>query len=60
MEQGLDFWDGRVLARGFLNRTYDAGPLGSMFIDEDGERQNKVCLCSFDNNTRDFTVSNVF
>ncbi|OQV17407.1 hypothetical protein BV898_08510 [Hypsibius exemplaris] len=45
----IDVFDGRMLAAQFLNKSFSAGSMGEIFIDDSGERQTKICLSVFGN-----------
>ncbi|XP_055347762.1 receptor-type guanylate cyclase gcy-28-like [Paramacrobiotus metropolitanus] len=44
---GYDPRDGSRLAAAMLNRTFTFPAVGSVYIDENGERQNTICLYNF-------------
>ncbi|OQV12045.1 hypothetical protein BV898_13695 [Hypsibius exemplaris] len=52
--QGFDYFDGQILAQHFLNYSYDAGPIGGIYVDSYGERQTKICLSTFNETERFF------
>ncbi|OQV12046.1 hypothetical protein BV898_13696 [Hypsibius exemplaris] len=54
IQGGVDFYNGRLFTQQFLNRSHSAGPIGDLYIDADGERQNKICLMKFDSSTGKF------
>ncbi|OQV12047.1 hypothetical protein BV898_13697 [Hypsibius exemplaris] len=54
IQGGVDLYNGHLLTQQFLNRSHSAGPIGDLYIDVDGEQQNKICLMKFDSSTGKF------
>ncbi|XP_055347699.1 receptor-type guanylate cyclase gcy-12-like [Paramacrobiotus metropolitanus] len=46
--------DGRTVAQALLNRSFSFSPVGKVFLNEYGERQDSVCLANFQSNIRAF------